>query len=1537
MNRMFNNIQRNWKRIVSVAMVLVLAITSVNMERNEKEAKAADGQYTFSNSNGVEVTAGGKMELRRAEDTLTISGYQTGNHYKWTSLNTNILTVDNTDSYSTSIRVANSVGTVQTGIQTGDVRIEVEITHGDAPNAQKEVIPLTISVVFSINESITDPTGKGVSIVRIHEGDARRALVMDCGASIDFGNSAQKEPDKLNLVFGDATATKATWRSSNDDVFAIVNQNGKRSIKAMGAGVATLTVEYSDDSFQYSDNIQVYVRPNVSMGGEVIAGHPATGGAITTQQKTIKNGDKLDISVLFDSNPIEAISDKLVWVISKGEGENSILVRDSLGNVGADGEDAKLTWLGPEAKQYRVDAKAGRYNIQFYVKGTYTSFEEAKAQSMSASGFPCNPVSLVAMVPANYRDKEATINLNGSYNLAEAFNIPADELRDKFEIRVDSGEGPYPNSNSYIRLASDGVTIMAAGDKNLGTGRVTIRPKDADINIPGVSTGNGLPEGREDLIAYAIVRVTEEFNLNQSSANMAIGSTLSLYGVIGSGTVAAAEDFRWTISDPSYLSIDTDSGQYATVTALKETPNSQPVVVTLTWMDGEGINHTASCSITIRKAVDGLTINPAAERLEAGGVTKILDTGLNGTQNFQWISSDTSRVTVTPLEGNTKATISAPAGATPGQAVITVINMDNGSFATCLVTVTAPITSITIDKGTDYRTTMAEGIVQMKAIYQPANATNVELIWTSSDEKVATVDEFGRVTLLREGDTYISVRPADNPNNVHADCFLHIVENPITQITPNVTELSMIAGDSYEVAVNILPENPSDRTLQWTSSNESIATVAGGVITAVSAGEAVISIAGGRVGRPVTAGSGESYIPPVTIRVKVRNRLQNIEFGQKVMYVPLGGTQELTVLFTPDVNINDKLIWNSSDTSIVTVSDEGVLTGVAVGSAMVTCYAEDLGPDRLISCMVYVTDQTIIPAAGLTLLPEESTLEVGQTLQMDAVFEPADTTNKYIQWSSSDENIATITPEGLVTAVEVGEATITAIYTDTPDGQPWILYSKITVIPATVEATGFDITPDSMNIKVKEHFTITPVFTPENTTDKSVEYQTTDESVATVSEKGVVTGVGAGDCIIQCQSNSGGFIATCAVHVENAISFHLSPSYREIAVGKSFTISKVTVPANADKTAVWTSSNTKIATVSSSGKVTAKKIGTCTITCTLTEYNQRATCRVKVAKLRSKVTLDKKNIRIGVGKTYRLKASVWTNDTKTPALKWKSSNKRIATVSSKGKIKGKQVGAAKITVTTKDKVKAKATCRVTVIKRASSIKINKRYAICYVGRTMKLKASVKPKSATIKKIKWSSSNKNIAVVSGSGKVTGISEGDVTITAKATDGSGKKVSCLVKVLEEVPATSVVVAQTKLTMKKGDSTKLTYSVLPNNTSDHISFASDNKRIATVNSNGKVKAVGTGTANITILAGSGITTTVTVNVVDLNKPSINMRQYDTETLQVFGTEDDVTWYSSNSRIATVDGGTVTGRGIGSTYIYAYVGGCKLACRVTITSVNR
>ncbi|MCI5640535.1 MAG: Ig-like domain-containing protein, partial [Lachnospiraceae bacterium] len=858
------------------------------------------------------------------------------------------------------------------------------------------------------------------------------------------------------------------------------------------------------------------------------------------------------------------------------------------------------------------------------------------------------------------------------------------------------------------------------------------------------------------------------------------------------------------------------------------------------------VTWVASCVITVNVAATDFMITPDHAEIEVGqSIT--LHTNIDAQKaNIEWISSDTSMLTVSANDGNISAEVTALNKV--GTAVITAFNMDNKAYATCVITVTAPITSIRIDKGVTYTTTLAEGFVFLKALYEPSNATATDLVWTARNfnasitDPVATVDANGVVTLLTEGETIITVEPKYNPNRVQAQCIITVKEDPITEIKTDVSELEMVVGDVYQVTTTIKPESPSDPTLNWSvvSGDTVVSVDAEGRITALTAGTAVVMVQG----NPRKDGKSPAM---ATIAVTVRNRLQSIEFADKYVEVEEEGQLQLEVLFTPDDSVNRTLHFASADTDIATVTDDGVVTGVSIGGPVViTCWAEDIGKQSPIQCYV-------------------------------------------------------------------------------------------TVVKKKIPATDFDIDPASKTVSVGSSFTINTIFTPENTSDKTVKFASADSSVAKVDANGKVTGVKTGVTAIVCTATQSGLVKSCTVTVVPAVKLRLSPSSREIAKGQSFTIKKIVTPSNANSAATWKSSNSAIASVSSSGKVKGKKLGSCTITCTLTQSGVKATCRVKVAKLRTSIKLNKTNIRIGVGQSYRLKKTISTNASKNPSVKWKSSNKRVASVSSGGKVKGKRVGATKITVTTKDAIKAKASCRVTVIRRVTSVKMSREFATCFVGHTTQLKATVRPKKASIKKLKWTSSDTKIARVSSIGKVTGISAGEVTITAKAKDGSGKKAQCIVRILEETPVSSIVVAQTNMTMKRGDQAKLTYSVLPNNNSDSLSFASDNKRVATVSKSGVVKAVGTGNATITIMSSGGVSATVTVNVVAMNKSSLNMRQYDTETLMVFGTQDTVTWYSSNSRVATVSSsGLVTGRGVGSTYIYAYVNGCKVACKVTITTVN-
>lgn len=156
----------------------------------------------------------------------------------------------------------------------------------------------------------------------------------------------------------------------------------------------------------------------------------------------------------------------------------------------------------------------------------------------------------------------------------------------------------------------------------------------------------------------------------------------------------------------------------------------------------------------------------------------------------------------------------------------------------------------------------------------------------------------------------------------------------------------------------------------------------------------------------------------------------------------------------------------------------------------------------------------------------------------------------------------------------------------------------------------------------------------------------------------------------------------------------------------------------------------------------------------------------------SAAKLNKKSVSLNVGKTYTLKAT----GTKGK-ITWTSSNKSVATVSSKGAVKAKKKGTAVITA---KYGKKKLTCKVTVKQPVKSIKLNKTSATLKKGKSLTLKATISPSNANNKAVTWTSSNKKVATVSSKGVVKAVGNGTATITVKAKDGSGKKATCKITV-------------------------------------------------------------------------------------------------------------------------------------------------------------
>lgn len=1500
---------------IAMAVVFVECFSHIGVIKT-KAANTASNTYQFADYAGNFQPSGGTFTMHTVSSQYTLIPPSGTNVAKcvWNTARIGTVAIDGTTQSSIEKTGPEATRISLKAIQKGESLITCQV-YSDLTT------PITTVYITIKVDAVIDETLQGVlnvSMGKVLSTDTGNSIIMNYTSSngipattLDIGGDSTKAAtggavNALSMMFLEAKA--ATWSSDNTGIVSVDNTNKK--ITATGAGRTKLHATYGNGTDSGNWEIWVYVRPEIKdESGKLLTNGSGNGsGEVTsiTPTTTVSNGAILKVSVSDGDHPEVAVGEKLVWVISTREGQNNIPIRDSLGYKNPKyANDVNLTYIN-SATGYRVDCKAGEYIVQFYVIGTYTSPTDKSST--------CGPVNLKATVSSTYDDKNVTVNIGGNYNLSDGLNMTVGMLDKYFTVNIDS-DGV---SNTYVSL--DGWSIKA---NKIGTANITVQRKSNEKSqtIPGVP-------GNKDVI-HITVNVVDTFAMNITETSMAVGATLDLHGVIGSDTYSDASQFSWSVSDKTYLELSSEQGQYVTVTAKKSTEANTYQTVTLKWKDADGVTRVATCKITITTSATNFKLSPDTMKLEVGA-SDMITTSLDGTQNIVWMSSDNGIATVAAQAGNVTAKVTAKAKT--GDVVITAYNADNKTYATCKVTVVSSVTSLKIDKGPAYTAALGEQYVFLKAVYQPNNATETEMEWISTNEKVATIDKNGMVTMLSKGETTIQVKPKYNPNSLMATCILTVTDRVMDSIKTDVTNLDMIKGQTCQVVATYTPTDASETSMTWTSLDTKVAKVSNtGLITAVGVGTTSIVV---KANVAYDTTNNPNKFAEAVITVNVRNKLNSIKFAAAPIYIAAGNSQKIDVVFNPAKDVNTNLTWSVSDTSIIKVSKDGVLTGVAPGMASLNVIAEDIGGAG-ISTLVYVTPKPVY-ATDFVLSPDKETIHVGDVYTLEKSFSPSGVTETNLTWDTSDANIATV-DGGVVTAKAVGEVVISAVYSDAPNGKPITRSCSFKVEPPIVYATDFSVSPASENILVGGTFNINPVFTPTDTTNKNVDYQSLDTGVATVDNNGVVTGVGAGDVLIVCVAEDGGFRSECAVHVENAIQFSLNPSVRELAVGHSFTPVKVTKPSNASKTAKWKSSNTAIATVDSKGKVKGKRIGTCTITCTLTNYNQSAKCTVKVRKLNSKVKFDKTNIRIGVGQTYTIKRTVWSNASTTPKLSWKTSNKRILTVNSSGKIKGIRVGLAKITAITKDKIHAKAVCNVRVIRRAKSIGLNTDYMVLYVGRSKTLTARFRPSNATVKKVKWTSGNSKIARVTGSGKVRGISVGDTYITATATDGSNKKAKCYVKVLEAVPATSIVVAQKDMTMKRGDSAKLSFTVLPSDTSDGLKFSSNNKRVATINSKGVVHAVGTGDAEITILTTSGITANVNINVVALNKKSIKMRQYDSETLTVFGAKNTVTWYSSNKRVATVDNnGLVVGKGKGTAYIYAYVNGCKLGCKVTITSVN-
>ncbi|MBR6953927.1 MAG: Ig-like domain-containing protein [Clostridia bacterium] len=543
------------------------------------------------------------------------------------------------------------------------------------------------------------------------------------------------------------------------------------------------------------------------------------------------------------------------------------------------------------------------------------------------------------------------------------------------------------------------------------------------------------------------------------------------------------------------------------------------------------------------------------------------------------------------------------------------------------------------------------------------------------------------------------------------------------------------------------------------------------------------------------------------------------------------------------------------------------------------------------------------------------------------------------------------------------------------DGKPFVLYAKwIDTRPVlAIEINKTSITGFSYS-GTRERLYPTLIL-PTNANNKAIYWESDNPNVATVDSNGWVSLMGAGTATITCTSVSNPIVkATCAITVKQSptgITLNTNNIFRYSDNMTGEQLTATVLPSSViDKSVTWESSNTAVATVSNTGYVTLKGLGTATITCrSVTHPNVTATCTVAVRQAVTSVTLNKESeLRTNADMSpIKLVATVAPSNAWNKSLTWTSSDTNVATVSADGTVTPKGLGTTVITCASVSNPDKTDTFTLEIIQAVTDITLNEVSVTRYSDETtpIQLIPTIEPENAGNKAVTWHSSDPTVVTVDANGLVTIVGTGNkkeahAIVTCQSVSNPEVTAKCSFTVLQAV--TSIELNQTTINTSKDEVNPayLQATVYPSYAYNKaVTWTSSNPDVATVTNDGVVVYKGVGQATITCTSKStpSISATCTVNVTEavtgitLSEYSIVRYSNQTDGVQVLAwleaapvSDREVGWTTDNSSVATVSpSGIITIQGVGVAMITCtsksnpdVSADCRVEVRQSVTSIT-
>ncbi len=514
------------------------------------------------------------------------------------------------------------------------------------------------------------------------------------------------------------------------------------------------------------------------------------------------------------------------------------------------------------------------------------------------------------------------------------------------------------------------------------------------------------------------------------------------------------------------------------------------------------------------------------------------------------------------------------------------------------------------------------------------------------------------------------------------------------------------------------------------------------------------------------------------------------------------------------------------------------------------------------------------PAQSISITERNVTLAKGEEHTLQVLVGDKAASGSSVKWSSDNESVATVSSSGVVQAIDEGSANINIC---SNDGN----YRAISTISVVIKMETITISPsedqeliiagDNIDESLSSFTVSVDNFTPSDATISATEWVSTEPTIASVDESGVVTALTAGVAYIYATSTDGSEVESnrCKVTIAapTPVTSVTIAGDDEISVERGLThnLSATVLPDEATNLAVkWESKDPTIASVDDSGVVTAVKAGSVKITATAKDgslMSDEVTVNVIVSI--TNIDITGAITQLEILKSYTdLGVTLTPSDTTQDEYKWSSSNPEYATIDEdSGDISALTAGTTTITVTSKSNPDIKDTfeleIRNQIVPVTSVVIIDEDKVVDYAtSQSVSITApTVSPDTADDKTVKWSSSDDTIATVDSNGVVTAKKAGGVTITATANDGSGKSDSCDVTFFDITMPTTLEALKDECTVSVTTQMSLTTKEIGKSSITDEKWTSETTDVATIDiSSGVLTAVTTGTTKVTYSAKVG-----------------------------------------------------------------------------------